>query len=163
MLDAGYAKHFAAIGKLVYLWDTAGAQVATLETGAARFFDQIATGESASWPASKFFNPYTQSIADAIASGPVALQDRIKSLVGYYLTSPIFLADLETTPVNATQAKSVLEALIAEMADDSKTFTTAASTGFVHFFETLWSPAGSFGQSGTPTYADSTYCVATIV
>jgi hypothetical protein len=52
---------------------------------------------------------------------------------------------------------------MADMVTNSKTLTTQASTGLVNFFESVWSPAGTFPQSGSPSYADSTYVVVTIV
>ena len=152
MLDANYLKHLKVLGKLCYIYDTASASVVTMETAVARFFDQVATGEaSTSWPALQVFNPYTAQFASAVASGPTAIRQWAVQCAGYYLASTAFTADLVTARTSNTVAASLV-AWIADMDDDSKTLTTAN-----------WAPTGDFPQSESPTYADSTYVVATIV
>lgn len=163
MTDADYLERLKILGKLCYIYDTAAASVTTMETAIARFFDQVATGEAAtSWAALQVFNPYTAQFASAVASGPTALKAWAVQCAGYYLASAAFTAGLVTARASNTAAASLV-AWIADMTDDSKTLTTAASTGLVHFFETNWSPTGDFPQSESPTYADGTYVVATIV
>lgn len=163
MLDANYQKHFKILGKFAKLYDTAAADVTAQETLAATTYDQIATGVAAtSWAALQLLNPYTGSWASAIASGSTQLMSLSQSMAAAYLTSAIFRADMTAVPTNTSSAQSVLEALITEMTNDVKTLTTAASTGFVHFFE-LWSPTGDFPQSGSASYTDATYVVSTVV
>jgi hypothetical protein len=163
MLDANYQKHLKILGKLCQMWDSASASSTAEQLLAARFFDQVATGEAGSWVNLQLFAPYTGQIQSAILSGALAIKAMAEQLAGYYLVSAEFRGDLTNTPTSPTSAQSVLEALIAEMTADSKTLTTAAATGLVNFFETVWAPSGSFPQSGSPSYADGTYVVVTIV
>lgn len=158
MLDAAYLKHLKVLGKICYIWDAASADVTAMKLMVSRLFDQTATGEVVSYDATKLVNSYTNGIDAAITSGPAALKAQMEQLASAYLTNTLFTDDLDTTPTDST-AKASLEALIEDMGDDEKTFDTAASTGFVNFFETVFAPTGSFPQSGTPTYDDSTYVI----
>lgn len=163
MLDANYQKHLKILGKLCYGWDEASADLASQTLTAERFYDQTATGAAGSWVNLQLFNGFTSQWAGALVAGATAIKSLMETMAASYLTSAEFQDDMTTVATTPSSAQSVLEALIAEMGDDSKTLTTAAGTGLVHFFETVWAPDGDLPQSGSPSYADGTYVVQTIV
>lgn len=167
MLDADYQKHFKVIGKLCRLWDQAGADVDASKLLISRLFDQVATGELPSYDALLLVNTYTSSLDSGVANGAAALKTVAETITAAYLTSQVFLPDLTTAPGNSSSPQSVLEALQTDMGagEDDKTLTTSASTGLVNFFDTVWSPTGSWNTEadGTADYKDSVYVVGTIV
>jgi hypothetical protein len=171
MISGNYAKHLKILGKLCYMWDTAVAVLAndadTLsdrQTEDAALYDQAATADPVDLASTELIASYVQSLSATRSAGSTARKALIETMTAAYLTSPYFYGDLVgNVPDAPSSAKSVLEALIEEMTDDTKTFTTASSTGLVHFFETVWSPTGTFPQSGSPTHADATYVVVAIV
>lgn len=164
MLDANYEKHLKVLGKLCYAYDQAVADLAGQELTAERFFDQVATGASGSWQNLLLASGFAPAWAAAMTNGSEAIKTLMSRLAGYYLTSAEFRDDFVVeAPADPTSAQSVLVALIAELDADSKTLTTAAATGLVHFFETEWAPTGDFLQSESPSYADATYVVQTVV
>ncbi len=167
MTDANYQKHLKVLGKLCKLWDDAGSDEDTQKELIARMFDQAATGELPSYPALLILNPYTAALDRSIVSGVVAQQATAKSMAEAYLKSSTFTDDLTTSVTGGVTGTTVLNALQTEMGagEDNKTLTTSAATGFVNFFDTNWSPTGSWNTEADATadYKDSVYVVSTIV
>lgn len=167
MTDAQYQKHFKVLGKLARLWDDGGLDVSTMQLLAARFLDQIATGEAGSYATTLLLNPYTVNLDNSIKVGVNAVQSIAKQMSEAYLKSSIFIDDLATVPANATLPIKVLEALQTEMSAgvDNKTLTDLAATGFVNFFNSVWAPTLTWNTAAdvTADYKDSVYVVTTIV
>jgi hypothetical protein len=163
MQTGNYARHLKVLGKICYLYDTAASEVTALELTTSRLFDQVATGESVSLPGVKLLAPFVSTISRAVDAGASTLKTIATNMASAYLTSADFRGDLDTTPTSTSSPAAVLDALIADMTSDSKTFTTQASTGLVNFFVAVFAPGGTFPQSGSPTHADSTYVVQAIV
>ncbi len=161
MDSANYVKHLKVLGKLCYIWDNSDPALTTQQTNISRLMDQTATGEAASLAATLLIGAFMPRLNDAITIGST-LRTAIEDATATYLTNALFTDDLTTDPTAGT-AKAVLEAWITDFGLDSKTLTTATTDGLVHFFEAVWSPTGSFPQSGSPTYADGTYVVQAIV
>ena len=166
MLTGNYDRHLKVLGKLARLWDDASADSAAQKLLISRMIDQVATGEVDSYPATLLLNAYTLTLNSAITAGAEAIRSTAVTMAAAYLISTDFTDDLTTAP-SATTAQAVLEALQTEMAAglDNKTLTDTASTGFVNFFDTNWSPSGAWNTEadGTADYKDSVYVVTTIV
>lgn len=164
MTNDNYIRHFKVLGKLAKLYDIAAADESDLETLLSTFVDQYATGTVASLPAILIFPNHTVAWSQAISAGATALQTVAKNAASAYLIDDDFTGDLTTTPA-ATTAAAVLTALATEMGAgvDNKTLTTKSSTGLVNFFDAILGSSGSWNTSGTPTYADGTYVVSTVV
>jgi hypothetical protein len=150
MITGNYDKHFKNLGKIAKSWDRAVAVLAvdatTLtdrQTEDAALYDQVATADPDDLVATELIASYQQALSATRTAGSSARKSLMETMAAAYLTSPYFYGDLTNVPEAPSSAKSVLEALIEEMTDDSKTLTTASSTGFVHFFETVWAPTGS--------------------
>lgn len=167
MLDADYQKHLKVLGKLCRIWDQGEADENASKLLISRLFDQVATGELPSYDAVQLVNAYTTTLDSGVTNGPTALKTAAENITAAYLTDALFRDDLTTTPDNPSNAQSVLEALQTEMGagEDNKTLTDTASTGFVNFFDTVWSPTGSWNTEadGTADYKDSVYVVDAIV
>ena len=155
------------LGKLCKLWDDASADGSAQKLLISRLLDQIATGEVASYETTLLLNKYTSTLDTAVKQGAEAMKTQARTMAGLYLTSSIFRDDLTTIPTTLSDAKSVLEALQTEMAAgvDNKTLTDTAATGLVNFFDTNWSPTGSWNTAadGVADYKDSVYVVSAIV
>lgn len=167
MTDPNYQKHFKVLGKIARVWDDGGLDVPSMQLLAARFFDQIATGEAPSYGTTLLLNPFATALDASMQVGANAVQNIAAQMAAAYLTAADFLADLTTTPSNTSQAAKVLEALQTEMGagEDNVTLTDKAATGLVNFFDSGWSPTLGWNTASdaTATYKDSIYVVTTIV
>ncbi len=165
MTDPQYQLHLKALGKIARLWDDGGLDTASLKLLASRLFDQIATGETVSYEGVIVVSTYAPSLNNAINGGQNPVRSTAQIMAEQYLIQ-VLTIDLTTQPVG-TDAKSVLEALQTEMSVgvDGKTLTDKSTTGFVNFFDTLWSPSGTWNTEAdvTADYKDSIFVVTTIV
>lgn len=162
MTNDNYARHLKVLGKLVFVYDTASAEATNHETYLATTFDQVATGSSVDNDAVALLAGHIAAWRLAITEGATSIKARMKSIVDSYLRSSLFRSDFVTgAPTAAMTAAQVAVLFDAEMTADSKTFTTAGATGLAHFFNTEYST--TMPDAGSPTYADGTYCVSTVV
>lgn len=164
MLDANHIRHLKVLGKICYLYDTAGSQQSTMELGLSRLADQVAAGDAPSLPGVLTIANFLNAYDSAISAGQEAQQTVCMNMATAYLISEDFRNDLvDNTPETPGSVASVLDAWALELTNDSKTLTTESSTGFVNFFENVLEATEDFPEAGSPTYADSTYVVAAIV
>lgn len=164
MEDAAYTSHLTNLGKIVYMYDTAKADVEALELIASRLYDQIATGEVDSWDTVQLLSPYTSAVANAVAAGPSALMQTAQTMAVAYLTSTIFTSTLDTAPSENTVA-AILNAWITDMVADDKTLDEASDTGFVNFLTAIGGTPDPdpYPTDDTPTYTDAAYVTATLL
>lgn len=162
MQDADYLRHLKALGKLVYGYDQAAANAATHRDIVAKTFDQVATGDADDNEALTIVAGQLSTWLSAIANGPAAIQALMKTLVEQYVRSTLFLDSFETgAPLASMTTAAILTLFAAEMTEDSKTFDTDGADGFANFFKTEYDV--TCPTAGSPTYADATYVVGTIV
>jgi hypothetical protein len=162
MLDADYARHFKVLGKYVKGYDDAAADAVAQSALIATTADQVATGLAVdNGPLLSFAANIAQWMA-AISSGADAIRALMITLVADYMRTSAFLDSFETAIVNAGMPNAQLAAALdEEMTEDSKLFDTASTTGFAHFFNTEFGT--TMPASGSPTHADATYVVSTVV
>jgi len=168
MTDANYIRHFKVLGKLAYLYDTAGSNATALQTLLAVFADQVADGTYLTVPAVKLFNNTITEWDAAIgtAGSLTTLRSMAVNAGRAYITNATFTAGLTTTPASASVA-DVLAALQTEMGAgvDDKTLSTEAATGLVNFLDTLLGSEGTWNtaEDASADYKDSVYVVAALV
>lgn len=168
MTDANYIRHFSVLGKLAYLYDTAGANSTALQALLAVFADQIADGTATTLPAVKLFQSAIIQWDAALGTTQAltTLQTIATTAAASYLVNLTFTAGLTTTPAGASVAE-VLAALQTEMGAgvDDKTLSTETTTGLVNFLDTVLGSEGTWNteDDATADYKDSVYCVASLV
>lgn len=166
MLDANYIKVFKILGKLCYGYDLAAAEYTNLDNILATLQDQVATGNSAENAIALLFGQrYTQIASARDGSGASIFQHAASD----FLTSSYFTGKLVHNTPAANTAAAVLAALQLEMSsaggNDDKTLSTLASTGLVHFFNSLLAAPGTWNTEADATadYKDSVYVVLAVV
>ena len=167
MTPTNYDKHFKVLGKLCRLYDTGGGDLTAMKTLVSRLYDQLATGELASYDAVVLFGQYTNVFDAAIGGTTYQLRTIVMQISRAYLISAIFRNDLTTVPSSPTDAVAVLAALRTEMsaAVDNKKLTTEVTTGLVNFFRNVLAAGGTWNTAADASadYKDSVYVVDTIV
>ena len=165
MTSANHLRFAKIVGKLAYMYDTAGASVATLQDIQYGMMEEFtnSTDRDANLPEVQILAASFAQITSAITNGPTALQAVIVALAKKIFTDDDFVGTLTTVPANSSIG-AVLTAWATEMTSvDNVTFTTLGSTGIVHFLNTVGSATFSWHTSGSPTYHDGTYAVASEV
>ena len=164
MTDANYILHFKTLGKYAYLYDTATADAAALNTALATTLDQVATGTTASADAEASFCASRGNLVGAIAAGATAIQAQAVTLGQNFVRTSQFIDTFATeTPTTGSTVAVIMTALAAEMTTDVKTLTTESATGLINFFEACSGNSPTWSESGTPDYADGTYVVSAVV
>jgi hypothetical protein len=162
MTNGNYTAVLPIIGKFAYAYFQASADQATQQQILEATISQTSKPDTlAALPATLLVAQAAAQWNQNINSGPVALQNTILSLATNYVTSADFISRVVSVPASKTVV-GVMNAWAADMVTDSKTFTTNAGPGLIAFLNTL-SPGTTIPPSGTPSYADSTYYVETIV
>ena len=170
MTNDNYIRHLKVLGKLVFVYDEASAQVDEHRDYLAVTCDQIATGLAIDNDALTALAANLPSWNLAISSGPESLKVRMTTLLEAYIKTAMFCDTIVETTVNANQSATViLQALAVEMDTDTKTLTEQSylDHGLAAFFEseyasqTTWETPFPIDSPGS--YPDETYVVGTIV
>ncbi len=165
MTDPQYQLHLKALGKITRLWDDSGIDTTALKLLVSRLYDQVATGEVDSYDGTLALNQFSIGLNNALSIGENKIRTTAKAMAEAYLK--IALAKDLTTLPSSSDAKNILEALQTEMGAglDNKTLSNSSTTGFVNFFDSLWSPSGSWNTAldASADYKDSIYVVTAIV
>ncbi|HEY3322074.1 MAG TPA: hypothetical protein VGP72_16525 [Planctomycetota bacterium] len=164
MTNGNWQKHLKNLGKFCFLNDNAAASVATLNQLRAATLDQLSDDLITSLPlVDSFTSQQNAAFAQAIDSGPTALQNVAKNSAINYLTNAAFIADLTNKPANPVTAATAIAALVAEMTADVVTFTTKSGTGICNFLDMISGTTNAFPQASPGTYPDATYVVLTVL
>ena len=162
MTDGNYLILVKNVGKLAYIYDQAGSSQSAILTTLAAAWKQMALGTVASWQDILAYSTYASALNASLVNGN--LQAAIVNLAKQYLIDADVLSYFVHNPLAAgASVAQVVAALVSEMTTDSKTFTTDSSAGLVNFLEQVDAGASALPQSGSPTYADATYEVNTIL
>ncbi len=167
MTSGDYVKFLKLFGKLCKTYDVARADQAVHETLMGNSDDQFGSGGSANLPEIDVFNRTFQQWRNTQRSGVVAEQALMLSIATQLLALDDFYTALTTKP--ATRAPEiVLAAWVTDMGLDSKTLLTLTTSGLVRFFNIVAGHDGlantlTIPTAGSPTYADATYVVSTVV
>lgn len=170
MTNGNYDRFCEILGKLCYVFDNSAALVAAQQLTQYRTLEQAtqADQETADLPEVLILANYQASWSSAIQSGPVQLQNLMKTIATKMLTSDDFIAALTTVPASSS-INNVLNAWATDMGAgiDNKTFTNVASTGLVNFFNQLLTGGASVtwhtAVDASASFKDSVFVVNTII
>lgn len=182
MVDNQYKRRFRVLGKLAYLYDQASSlsPASSLKKIAASLFDQTAYGDDGSSGITDaavissldFMNamaPSLSSLYTAISGmSGTSIQNIVRSLTDAYVTTAAFYDGSDESPANpfdvlptdVSSPANIMSAFATQMETDVKTVTDSGS--IQSFIDTLYDVELP-GDSDSPSYADTTYYVGTII
>ena len=165
MLDANYKNMFKVLGKMSYLYDSAGTDSTSQNTLGANVESQVSS--QGNFTLDVVMQSFPVAMNNSISSGAAAQQTLAISQATNYLQSSIVSAYFtQTTVVQNSRAATVVTALQIEMsaAKDNVTLTNVGSTGLVNFLTQI-QPSGLWNTAvdGSATYKDSVYSVLAVV
>ncbi len=162
MTNANYTRFISAFGKLCYGYDQAAANVTTQQQTQYRSMEQFAKSnqEFTNLPEIGVLAANFSLWSAAIQQGPTSIQTLMISIAAKILQSTDFIAALVTVPANNSLA-NVMGAWNTDMTNDSKTLTTATTSGLANFLNQVTGVVVT-NTSGSPTYADGTYVILAI-
>ncbi len=160
MTDADYLRHLKFLGKLCYGFDNSASSISALTTLQATTMDQVADAALSSLPEVRLLCDYMGIWTSKLSSAD-GIRQMMLDIAEALLTSADFIASLTNQPATNT-IQAVLDAWKADFTANTKTLTTAGSTGLIHFLDQLGDVA-AWPSSGSPTYADGTYVVSAVV
>ncbi len=160
MTDADYLRHIKFLGKLCYGFDNSAASISALTTLQATTMDQVADAALSSLPEVRLLCDYMGIWTSKLSSAD-GIRQMMLDIATALLTSADFIASLATAPATNT-IQAVLDAWKADFTLNSKTLTTAGSTGLIHFLGQLGS-VSAWPSASPGTHPDATYVVSAVV
>lgn len=160
MTNGDYARHLKFLGKLCYGFDNSAASISALTTLQATIMDQVADAALTSLPEVRLLCDYMGVWTSKLSSAD-GIRQTMLDIATALLTSADFISGLTTTPATH-DIQDVLDAWKADFTANSKTLTTAGSTGLINFLDQL-GDVSAWPSSGSPSYADGTYVVSAVV
>lgn len=163
MNDASYIRHFKVIGKLAFLYDVGGTNVAAENLAIATTADQIATALVIDNPAVALYGQNIGSLLNAVSVGSGNIQTICASLAAQYMALTLFTGSMTTVPTSLSAA-DLVAALITEMGLTTTAWLTpTAATGIANFLNVVSGTVQTWPSSGTNQYTDAVYCVSAVV